>query len=1107
MADNQEQVRVITTIGHVDHGKTTFVDGLLVANNIISARMAGKIRYMDSREDEQERGITMESSAVSLRFKMLRDAKGESSSSSSNYVINLIDTPGHVDFSTEVSAASKLCDGALVLVDVVEGVCTQTITVLKQAWVDRLRPILVINKLDRLVTELKLSPIEGYHHLAQLIEQVNAVMGSFFASERMDDDLRWREARDRRLAERKDKAADTDVDAAATNTATELDSETFEEKDDEDIYFSPERGNVIFASAIDGWGFRIGKFAQLYAAKLGINEKNLRRVLWGDFYLDPKTKRIVSFKHLRGRTLKPLFVQFVLDNIWAVYENVMLNPNPDKVAKIVQALDLKILPRDIKSKDTHHLLSLIFSQWLPISTCTFQAVVDVIPPPSFAQRIRIPKILHPDQHIDDLKNVPPKNKLEEDLFNCRAGPDAFVVAYVSKMFAVPQNELPEHKRKTITAEEMRAKGREAREARLMVGSEAASTPVPLEKLAISEGQESKTPVANDDSNRPTEVSEDESLLGFSRLYSGTITRTMKLYCTLPKYNASLPPTHPSNAKHIAVVDITALYVMMGRDLVPAEKVTAGNVFALAGLGGIVWRNATLCAMGSTFGTGEVSLANVNSAKEYLVNLAGIPNQAAPIVRVALEPKNPVDMPKLVKGLRLLSQADPCVETFQQQTGEYVILTAGELHLERCLKDLRERFAKADIQASQPIVPFREVAVRAPDMAHPKTPNAARGTIHGSISQNLVTFTIRAVPLPQTVTDFLLSNVSILKRLHREGHVYSQTGGKIHATPTEEYLIENTANDEIVRQTTVKPEEFFEALEKLFKEAGGDWVDVADKVWAFGPHRVGPNVLVDRMGGTSTSLRKRSQKLNLLRPNTRPPTDTPEGVTPNPSVIGETRHLREFDDCIDTGFQLATFQGALCAEPMQGMAFFIDSIQVGGESGAADVENIHSKMAQVTGSLISAVKEACRSGFMDWSPRLMLAMYTCDIQAATDVLGKMYGVVSRRRGRIVSEEMKEGTSFFSIRALLPVVESFGFADEIRKRTSGAASPQLIFSGYEILDQDPFWVPTTEEELEDLGEKADRANLARSYMDAVRKRKGMFVEQKIVEHAEKQRTLKK
>lgn len=117
-------VRIITTLGHVDHGKTTLMDALLAANNIISTRMAGKMRYMDSREDEQERGITMESSAVSLKFQVMGvNEQGERSPKT--YIVNMIDTPGHVDFSSEVSTASRLCDGALVLVDVVEGVCTQ----------------------------------------------------------------------------------------------------------------------------------------------------------------------------------------------------------------------------------------------------------------------------------------------------------------------------------------------------------------------------------------------------------------------------------------------------------------------------------------------------------------------------------------------------------------------------------------------------------------------------------------------------------------------------------------------------------------------------------------------------------------------------------------------------------------------------------------------------------------------------------------------------------------------------------------------------------------------------------------------------------------------
>lgn len=214
---------------------------------------------------------------------------------------------------------------------------------------ERLKPILVVNKLDRLVTELKLAPIEAHHHLTQLIEQVNAVMGSFHASERMEDDLRWREERAKRLAAKKEKLQDQaagqaneSADAVAIAASTSASSsngqtsseaaeqeddndDTYEERDDEDIYFAPEAGNVIFASAIDSWAFRVGQFAQIHAKRLGIKETNLRKVLWGDFYLDPKTKRVLNRKHLGKRSLKPMFVQFVLENLWAVYDSVLVN--------------------------------------------------------------------------------------------------------------------------------------------------------------------------------------------------------------------------------------------------------------------------------------------------------------------------------------------------------------------------------------------------------------------------------------------------------------------------------------------------------------------------------------------------------------------------------------------------------------------------------------------------------------------------------------------------------------------------------------------------------------------------------------------------------------
>lgn len=115
--------------------------------------------------------------------------------------------------------------------------------------------------------------------------------------------------------------------------------------------------------------------------------------------------------------------------------------------------------------------------------------------------------------------------------------------------------------------------------------------------------------------------------------------------------------------------------------------------------------------------------------------------------------------------------------------------------------------------------------------------------------------------------------------------------------------------------------------------------------------------------------------------------------------------------------------------------------------------------------------------------------------------------------MLSEQMKEGTPFFTIQSRLPAAESFGFADEMRKRTSGAAQPQLRFAGFETaaLDEDPLWQPFTEDDLEDLGELADRESVARRYMDGVRRRKGLLVEgrgrdvRRIA--AEKQKTLKR
>ena len=200
----------------------------------------------------------MESSAISLYFSMLRRPNPEAAPEPKEYLVNLIDSPGHIDFSSEVSTASRLCDGAVVLVDAVEGVCSQTVTVLRQTWTEKLKPLLVINKIDRLVTELKMTPTEAYTHLSKLLEQVNAVLGSFFQGKRMEEDLNWREQMEARVA------ASAAKEARVADQLADSGDLQFQERDDEELYFAPEKNNVIFGSAIDGWAFTVRQFAGLY---------------------------------------------------------------------------------------------------------------------------------------------------------------------------------------------------------------------------------------------------------------------------------------------------------------------------------------------------------------------------------------------------------------------------------------------------------------------------------------------------------------------------------------------------------------------------------------------------------------------------------------------------------------------------------------------------------------------------------------------------------------------------------------------------------------------------------------------------------------------------
>jgi elongation factor 2 len=177
LMNNPEVIRNTSIIAHVDHGKTTLSDSLLAAAGIISEQVAGQKLFLDSWELEQKRQMTVFASNISLAHVY----KG------TEYLINLIDTPGHIDFSGAVTRSLRAVDGALVVVDAVEGPMTQTETVLMQALRERVKPILYINKVDRLIKELKLTPEEVQRKFAKIIVRINTLIEKYAPPEHKKD--------------------------------------------------------------------------------------------------------------------------------------------------------------------------------------------------------------------------------------------------------------------------------------------------------------------------------------------------------------------------------------------------------------------------------------------------------------------------------------------------------------------------------------------------------------------------------------------------------------------------------------------------------------------------------------------------------------------------------------------------------------------------------------------------------------------------------------------------------------------------------------------------------------------------------------------------------
>ncbi|KAE8657296.1 putative DUF26 domain-containing protein 2 precursor [Hibiscus syriacus] len=1014
------KIRNICILAHVDHGKTTLADHLIAATGggVLHPKLAGKLRFMDYLDEEQRRAITMKSSSIALHYK--------------DYDINLIDSPGHMDFCSEVSTAARLSDGGLVLVDAVEGVHIQTHAVLRQSWIEKVTPCLVLNKIDRLICELKLSPMEAYNRLLRIVLEVNGIMSTYKSEKYLSD-----------------------VDSILAGPSGEVTDENLESiEDDEEDTFQPQKGNVAFVCALDGWGFTITEFANFYASKLGASTFALQKALWGPRYFNPKTKMIVGKKGLGGGSkARPMFVQFVLEPLWQVY-HAALEPDGDKgtLEKVIKSFYLSIPPRELQNKDPKILLQAVMSRWLPLSNAVLSMVVKCMPDPISAQSLRISRLL-PKREILD-KGVDSNVLAEADLVRksveaCDSSLEAPCIAFVSKMFAVPTKMLPQ-----------RAQGE----------------------------------ILNNFTEENGTSESEECFLAFARIFSGVLRSGQRVFVLSALYD---PLRGEPMLKHVQEAELQSLYLMMGQGLKPVTCARAGNIVAIRGLGQHILKSATLSSTRNCWPFSSMAF------------------QVSPTLRVAIEPSDPADMGALMKGLRLLNRADPFVEVTVSSRGEHVLAAAGEVHLERCIKDLKERFAKVSLEVSPPLVSYKETIEG--DLSNTlddvKLFSSGSDYVEKMTSNGRCTICVKVMKLPPTLTKVLHESSDLLSDIIGGKLGQSAKSLEMHTSS----LSENEGLIEVLRKRIV------DALESDFscghendkdqaENCKGKWLKLLRRIWALGPRQVGPNILftpdykMENDGGTILIHGSPYVSLRLGFADNSSASDTAAtSLELTQPLYGEAESL---ESSLMSGFQLATAAGPLCDEPMWGLAFVVEAYISPSTVQAGDSEpnQLSEQYGLFTGQIMTAVKESCRAAVLQRKPRLVEAMYFCELNTPTEYLGPMYAVLARRRARVLKEEMQEGSPLFTVHAYVPVSESFGFADELRRWTSGASSALLVLSHWEALPEDPFFVPKTEEEREEFGDGSSvLPNTARKLINAVRRRKGLPVEEKVVQHATKQRTL--
>ncbi|KAL5393834.1 hypothetical protein PMIN03_006021 [Paraphaeosphaeria minitans] len=841
-----DQIRNIAIAGHLHHGKTAFMDMLVMETHDIQGRLDSKrgkkreeqLRYTDVHVVERERGLSIKAAPMTL---VLQNTLMKS------HLFNIIDTPGHVNFADEVAASLRLVDGVVLVVDVVEGVQVTTELAIKHAVLEDLPLTLVVNKMDRLILELKLPPRDAYFKIKHVIEEVNTVI---------ENTIPGRGERRR---------------------------------------VSPERGNVAFACSSMRWCFTLQSFAKMYAefypgpAKapgFGKPMKNLDVEkfavrLWGDIFYNPGSRKFS--RKAQEEDSKRSFVHWILEPIYKLYAHT-LSESAEDLKDTLDQLNIRLKPSEYKT-DAKELMRLVCQQYFGPSTGFVDMITQHVPSPAEGAKRML------ERHYTG----PLDSKTAEAMEKCdQNGP---LVVHVSKLY------------NTADAKSFHALGR------VMSGTATTATSVRV----LGEGY----------------TIEDE--------------------------------------EDMVVATITDTWIAESRYNVPTSGVPAGNWVLLGGVDNSIVKTATV-----------VSQKLPDDEDAYIFR--PIRHFFESVFKVAVEPINPSELPKMLDGLRKINKSYPLITTKVEESGEHIILGTGELYMDCVLHDLRRLYADMEIKVSDPVTRFCETVVEMSAIkCYALTPN----------KKNKITMVAEQLD-PGIAEDIEAGKVSIKDPVRVVG--------------------------------------------KFFEENYGYDLLASRNIWAFGPDDMGANILQN---------------------------DT------LPSEV-DTKTLRSVRDTIRQGFSWAAREGPLCEEPIRNTKFRITDVDLAPEA-----------IFRGGGQIIPTARRACYSSFLMASPRLMEPVYSCSVVGPANTKADVYNVLSRRRGHVLQDGPIAGTPLYSVRGLIPVIDSFGFETDLRIHTQGQVSLSLVFDRWSIVPGDPL---DKDAQLRPL-EPASAQATARDFVLKTRRRKGL------------------